>query len=347
MNNTLIMSSIHLTVKENVVISPVSITQPDQGEREIDIRPIDMEDQEQVIKEIERLVQVRMMWNIHTPPKPEHIKYEDYGFENRKEYQEAKDKHYKDYKTNCLLVDGNIKMLSGVNTTLCMAAKKAEDEIKIKNGTFYNPDELEHIDELEKLKKDRRKQVTKKASAKYYDKNKEEILTKRKIKIAKDALKEISEKKTGEQKVLVRGGKIIKPLCLCGRQCDLIKFQSLRKHSNIEKHLLFKSIIALVHYNRRNKKILTVVNKINNDLCDYKKVVREMRNGKSVTITNKTEKEIIELYGDYLNPIDESKTHQPRKSYIKKKEYTKSYKDAVNCIRFRLNKKLFPNLNKK
>jgi len=341
------MSSIHLTVKENVVLSPVSITQPQQGEREIDIRPIDMEDQQQVIKEIERLVQVRMAWNIHTPPKPEHIKYEDYGFEKRKEYQEAKDKHYKEYKTNCLLVEGNIKMLSGVNTTLCMAAKKKEDEIKIKNGTFFNTDEQEHLANIAKERKDRRKQVTQKASNKYYEKNKEAILTKRKIKIAKDALKEIKAKKTDEQTVLVRGGKIIKPFCLCGRQCDLIKFQSLRKHSNIDKHLLFKSIIALVHYKRRNQKILTVINKINNDLWDYKRVVREMRNGKSVTITNKTDKEITELYGDYLKPIDESKTHQPRKSYINKKEYTKSYKDAVELMAFKQNKKLFPNLNNK
>ena len=61
----------------------------------------------------------------------------------------------------------------------------------------------------------------------------------------------------------------------------------------------------------------------------------------------KTDKEITELYGDYLKPIDENETHQPRKSYINKKEYTKSYKDAVELMAFKQNKKLFPNLNNK
>ena len=58
------MSSIHLTVKENVVINnPEPISQPDQGIDEIDIREINKENQEEVLKEMRRLVEVRMKYN--------------------------------------------------------------------------------------------------------------------------------------------------------------------------------------------------------------------------------------------------------------------------------------------
>ena len=344
MNTIVIMSSIHLTVKENVVISQSDPIQPDQG-NEIEIRPINEDNHEEVIEECRRLVEVRMKYNIHTPPKPDHIKWEDYGFEKKAEYKAAKDKHYKDYKTKCQTVERNIAHLHNLNTALCYKNKAVEDEIKIKNGTFYNADEKEELEQLHKEKAARRREVSNESSRVYYQKNKETVKIKRKIKEHQTALKEIEKKKCKDAEGFLANrikGVVIKPLCLCGKTCDLIKFKSLRTHSNIEKHQLFKSIIALIHYKRRNgAKLKTIIDKLNSDYVDYKRVVREKRNGKSYTITNKTDKEIIQLYGDYLNPMDENETHQPRKSYIEKVEYTNSYKNKVMYRTFMKHKALY------
>ena len=337
------MSSIHLTVKENVVINnPEPISQPDQGIDEIDIREINKENQEVVLQEMRRLVEVRMKYNIHTPPKPDHIKFEDYGFEKKEEYQEAKNKHYKDYKAKCQNVERNISLLDNINTALCRENKKQEDEMKIKTGTFYTADEQKYLDEEE----NRRKGARKKYNSTYYEKNKITILENCQIKSIKKKVKEIKELKEltgngGEEhfKHLIKNRFIIKPLCLCGRQCDVTKITTIKKHSNIEKHRLFKSVIALIHYKRKNSKLKPIIDKINNDYIDYKRVVREKRNGKSITITNKTDKEIIQLYGDYLNPIDENLTHQPRKSYIEKVKYSEHYKDIVLVLSWKVNSK--------
>jgi len=330
------MSSIHLTVKENVVINnPEPISQPEQGIDEIDIREINEENQEEVLKEMRRLIDVRMKYNIHTPPKPDHIKFEDYGFEGKANYTAEKQRWYNDYKTKCQLVENNITKLNGLNTYLCFESKKKEDELKIKNGTFYSMDEQEYIEEQKQEAKKAKNR--KKHNANYYEQNKTSILLKHKIKNLTIKVKEIDELKKTDPNVLTRGANIIKPLCLCGRQCDVTKITTIKKHSNIEKHQLFKSIIALIHYKRKNSKLKPIIDKINNDYIDFKRVVREKRNGKSVTITNKTDKEVIRLYGDYLNPIDENLTHQPRKSYIEKTKITKRKTELLMVMRFEIN----------
>jgi len=342
-----IMSCVDVEIKENVVIdindnyNPLTQSCQELGEEEL--KPIDMNNRNELMKELERLRCIRLKYSsIDNIPSPTHIIRADYGHD-RKAYQHAKDIYFKEYRARCKKLNDNIAVIQNANTKLCRESKEKEDKIKIKNGTFYNGDELAHLDEIAKLKKERRRLTLSKASKKYYNKNKDELKIKKRIKDAKDLLESIQEEKKGQQNVLIRAGKIIKPLCLCGRQCDVLQFKTLKTHSNIEKHKLFKSIIRLIHYNRRNRKLKPVIDKINNQLNDYKRVIREKRNGKSVTLTNKTDKETIIYYTDLVEPIDENITHQPRKSYIEKKQYTQKYKDNREIIYYRINPRIIKN----
>jgi len=138
---------------------------------------------------------------------------------------------------------------------------------------------------------------------------------------------------TEYNKHLIKKFKIIKPLCLCGKKCEVITQKDLIKHSKLTKHQLFKSVIRLIHYERRNRKLKSVVNKINKQLKDYKRVVRNKceRTGKSFTVTNKTEKETIIYYNDLVEPIDENLLPPVRESYIEEKDdtTTRSYKNKL------------------
>jgi len=303
------------SIIENVIISPT-----DQGQ-EIEIRDIDMKNQKEIIKELERLKGLRMKYNIHADPKPQplHIKIEDY--ETRVHYQYAKDIYYKNYMYDCRELNSMIKCLGGINTKLCIDEKKEEDEIKIAEGNFYTADEQKIIDEQRQIIKDKRKEY----NAKSYDKNKEK--NKR-----KNNLKKIKQNKiavVGIDPKMVRKGVAIKPLCQCGRLCNIHDMESIKEHSVNEKHLLFKSVIQLIHYKRKTKKLKRVIDKINNDYIKYKTVERV--DGK--TITNKTDKNIIKLYKDYLRPFDENITHKQREAYIERVEYTEEYKDSVLELR--------------
>ena len=307
-------------IKENVIISP-----PDQGKKETDIRNVDMKNQKDVINEIERLKCLLMKWNIHAyiKPRPVHIKIEDY--ETRAEYQQAKDDYYKDYNDTCRDLNNNIKNLQGINTQLCFDEKKEEDEIKIAQGNFYTADEQKIIDEQRQIMKDKRKEY----NAKSYDKNKEK--NKRKKNLKKIKQNKISV--VGIDPKMVRKGVAIKPLCQCGRLCNVHDMESMKEHSVIEKHNLFKSVIKLIHYKRKTKKIKPVIDKINNDYNKFKTVERVEVEGKSITLTNKTDKDIIKLYKDYIRPFDENLTHKPREAYMEKVEYTEEYKDSVLELR--------------
>ena len=325
MNTTLIMSSIHLG-NENVVIDNTETISPSlAAKREIDIRNIDMKNQKDVINEIGRLKELLMKWNIHADikPRPVHIKIEDY--ETRAEYQQAKDDYYKDYNDTCRDLNNNIKNLQGINTQLCFDEKKEEDEIKIAQGNFYTADEQKIIDEQRQIMKDERKEY----NAKSYDKNKEK--NKRKKNLKKIKQNKISV--VGIDPKMVRKGVAIKPLCQCGRLCNVHDMESMKEHSVIEKHNLFKSVIKLIHYKRKTKKIKPVIDKINNDYNKFKTVERVEVEGKSITLTNKTDKDIIKLYKDYIRPFDENLTHKPREAYMEKVEYTEEYKDSVLELR--------------
>ena len=307
-------------IKENVIISP-----PDQGKKETDIRNVDMKNQKDVINEIERLKCLLMKWNIHADikPRPVHIKIEDY--ERRADFQQAKDDYYKDYMDTCKELNNNIKNLQGINTQLCFDEKKEEDEIKIAQGNFYTADEQKIIDEQRQIMKDKRKEY----NAKSYDKNKEK--NKRKKNLKKIKQNKISV--VGIDPKMVRKGVAIKPLCQCGRLCNVHDMESMKEHSVIEKHNLFKSVIKLIHYKRKTKKIKPVIDKINNDYNKFKTVERVEVEGKSITLTNKTDKDIIKLYKDYIRPFDENLTHKPREAYMEKVEYTEEYKDSVLELR--------------
>jgi hypothetical protein len=313
------MDNIHLEKQENVIISVSDpILEACQAD-EIRIRPIDMNDTSQILNEIKRLSALTTKYNKHKDEPRDHIKREDY--ETASLYKAAKEVNRKDYYHKCYTLEGNIAMLSNKNTELCR--ERVEKKPK-----EYNADEKEYL----KQRNEKRAQQVRDANAKYYESNKEKILIKRKIKKQKEFIKE-TENIDEYNKVLIKKNKIIHPLCVCGRRCNIIDFKSVIKHSNIVKHKLFKSVIALIHYWRRNASIRVIVNKINNNFIDFRRVVRVG----NATITNKTEKEIIELYNDYLRPIDENKTHQPRPSYITRREYSKKHKENREILSYRVN----------
>ena len=330
---TLIMSNNQLE-NDNIVIDMSDTISPaDQAKREIDIKDIDRNNQIQVLDEIERLKCFLIKWNIHADPKPRplHIDYDDYGPNRRKEYQAAKDQYYKTYTDTCIELNDNIKKLQTINTQLCIDEKKQEDDIKIKAGTFYNKEEQEYLKELAEHRAESRKE----ANQKYYDKNKDKIAKKKKIKrliIENKVLKSLTDgvaEKDINDKFMIKDTFVIKPKCLCGNACDITKNETIKKHSSSVKHLLFKSIIKLIHYKRQNKKIKSVIDKINKDLIEYKKVVKV--DGK--TRTNKRNSEIIILYNDSCHPINENETHQPREPYIQKVKYTDEYFENIVLLR--------------
>ena len=325
------MDIIHLTA-ENVVISKEPyIGTSDQDEN--DIRPIDMNSQEEVREELDRLRTLGGTYpNIDNIPSPTHITRAEYP--DVKDYKAAKDKYFKAIRDKSQKLSANIKKLHSINTELCREAKKKQDEEAIKNGTFYNADEMEYL----RQRNDARAEQLRKASQKHYEKNKVKIQTNRKKKLVEQALSGVDIDEFNS--VLIKETKIIKPLCLCGRKCDVITQKDLIKHSKLTRHQLFKSVIKLIHYNRRNRKLKPVIDKINKQLKDYKRVIRTKceRTGKSMTITNKTEKETILYYTELVEPIDENLTHQPRPSYIEKADTsTRSYKKNLSCLEWLVN----------
>jgi len=325
------MDNIHLTA-ENVVISNKNYI-PVADQDDDDIRPIDMKSQKEVLEELRRLRELSGKCpNKDNIPSPTHIIRSEY--DDVKVYRAAKDKYFKTIRDKIKKLSENIKILHELNTALCRESKKKQDEEAIKKGTFYNPDELEYL----RLSNDMRaaKAAKRAITNKIYYQNKRQNLK------AKRTLKELNTEINNSDKNdfnehLFKTTKIIKPLCICGRQCDLTKKDSYIKHSKLIKHQLFKSVIRLIHYNRRTRKIKPVIIKINNQLKDYKRVVRvKDESGWSGTVTNKTEKETIIYYTDLVESIDENITHQPRKSYIEKADTTtQKYKE--NLILMKIN----------
>ena len=138
-------------------------------------------------------------------------------------------------------------------------------------------------------------------------------------------------------------------MCVCGKLCDVTKFETIKKHSKCQKHLLFKSIIKLIHYKRGpGRKLKRVIKKLEADYLGYKKVVRVLVDGKSKTNIDKTDKDIIKLWNDKAHEIDENKAYQPRKSYIDLNRNedgkfipTDNYQSNLFLCRVNLNKTVF------
>lgn len=316
------MDNIHFKKQENVIISKVEPIFNACPADEIEIRPIDANDTSQILMEIERLTALTTKYNKYKDEPREHIKRQDY--ESVSLYKAAKDLNRKDYYDKCHKLEGHITLLRNKNTALCR--ERVEKKPKV-----YTHDEMEYL----KQRNEKRAQQVRNANAKYYESNRDKIQIKRQIKKQKEIIKE-TENIDEYNRVLIKTNKIIHPLCVCGRRCNIIDFKSVIKHSNIVKHKLFKSVIALIHYWRRNGTVKNAINKINNNFIDFKRVVREG----TVTLTNKTDKEIIDLYNAYLQPIDENKTHQPRPSYITRREYSKKHKENIEILSYRINKQI-------
>tara|TARA_R110002074_G_scaffold200997_3_gene368867 strand:+ start:1969 stop:2958 length:990 start_codon:yes stop_codon:yes gene_type:complete len=307
----------HITLIMNLIISETKIG-------------VDETDKTSVMAEIERVRKyaTQHYGSLHNIPRPDIVRGD---YENTSQYVAAKTLYRENYVREARKLNKEIDRLDGIYTELCRASKKKQDEQALAEGTFYNADELEYL----KIKGDERAADKAVRNSKYYEANKE------KLKLKRDAKKSIAVKKKGTAinpllAHLVKTTEIIKPMCVCGRRCEVVMKGGLMKHATTKiKHQLFKSVIKLIHYNRRNKKLKSVVDKINLQLEDYKRVVREKRDGKSFTIKNKTDTETIEYYNAQCEPIDENVTHPLRTAYIEPVEYTEDYKYNVTSLRSR------------
>tara|TARA_R110000822_G_scaffold304932_1_gene430351 strand:- start:112 stop:1047 length:936 start_codon:yes stop_codon:yes gene_type:complete len=284
-----------------------------------------------ILNKIQLLITERNKFNIHEIPPPNHIKRDAY--DDGKAYKAAKELYRINYKNAYNDRNNEIKRLQKINTELCIEVKKKEDDIALKDGTFYNADENEYLNHKKLLKIEMRKNINKR----HYQNNKEELRLRALIKAHNEKIPEVDLIKKESGNIfnhLLLSTEIINPVCACGKRCDVINFKNLQKHSKIQKHLLFNSIIRLVHYKRQRQRIITITKNINNELVSFKKVVRVKKDGKSFTVTNKTESEIIKYYNALTNEFDENKI-KLRPSYIDKVNYTKKYKDKLLRLKLR------------
>tara|TARA_R110002153_G_scaffold174384_1_gene327570 strand:- start:96 stop:1019 length:924 start_codon:yes stop_codon:yes gene_type:complete len=292
-------------------------------------KDIDTDNINEIYKEIQRLRCERNNYNINDIPRPSHIKRSD--FDTTAGYKTAKEQHRLLYINTYHSLDNEIKRLQAINTNLCIEIKKKEDDKAIEEGTFYNNEEKEYL-AIETAYKAEARKV---ANMKYHDANKEKLRLKALLNKHKKEQKEKELIKTPLNKHLILSFEIIKPLCLCCRTCNVLQISTLKKHSTSTKHKLFKSIISFIHYKRQTKKIKSIINSINKELCLFKKVVKKMKpNGKIGTMTNKTDIEICKYYNNIVEEIDDNK-FIIKEPYINKVEYNSKYKDKLLLLQMR------------
>lgn len=303
------------------------------------IKSIDETNASELLNEIDRLSKERSKYNINEIPRP-NIKKED--FTSTLYYVKAKELYRETYKKEYQMLTDELKRLNDINTNLCIENKKKQDEKAKEEGTYYNADELQYLKEKEEIRKISRKETQKK----YYEGNKEKLRKQTLIKKCKEYENKIKSVANEHNKHLITSKRIINPLCICGKRCDVINFKNFEKHPKLIKHQLFKSIIRLVHYERRNKRIKKVIDKINNDLIYFKKYSRTDKEHitmsgkrkdkveKTTVLINKTDKEIIKFYNDLVGEIDENK-YKIREPSINKVNYSRQYKDKINILKIR------------
>ena len=283
----------------------------------------------ELLNEIIILKAQRNKYNPFDIPSP-NINRKD--FVDGKAYTKAKELYRVTYKKEYNILNDEIARLSDINTNICIEQKKKIDAKAMEDGTYYNHNEIAHIEEKHGIRKLKRK----KAQQDYYNKNKEKLINDSlayKIAAAQNRIKLLTTQHTQH---LLKTNEIISPVCPCGRRCDVINFKSLVKHSSIVKHQIFKSIIGLVYYQRQNKRIKKVITKINNDLHMFKKNIRIKNDkGDSVVVLNKTDKEIYKLYNDMVGEIDESKFIL-RNPSINRVKITKKYKRMISILGARI-----------
>ena len=301
-------------------------------------REIDTTNHIEILYELNRLRNERSKYNIHNIPKPNHVKRAD--FSAALDYTKAKDSYYETYKKQYKALDDEIKTMSNINTKLCIEQKTNQPNIVNKQQQHlsnHETSEEEHNDEEEqtyleakqKYQTERRKRNNKK----YYKAHEKDLKNKAIIRQIKNVDNLKHDENNKFVKHLFKTGKIIKPVCVCGKRCDVIDLKNIKTHSNLVKHKLMKSIIGLVKYKRQFCRIKPVIKKINRDLKEYKKVVRIIKpNDKSGTMTNKTETETYCLFNDMIGEVDEN-NYIYREPYINKLEYTKKYQDNIFLMR--------------
>ena len=293
---------------------------------------IDENNSNEVLSQLYRLRNERSNYNIHNIPKPSHVKRA--YFPDGLDYQEAKNNYYESYKKQHKTLEDEIQRLSNINTNLCVEQQTSQPSIVMKQQKHIskpetNEEEQTYLEAKQKYQTERRKRNNKK----YYRTHEKDLNKKAKVKQLKDVENLKLDEKNTFVKHLFKTGKIIKPVCFCGSRCDVIEFKNLITHSNLVKHKLIKSIIGLVKYKRQFCRIKPVIKKINRDLKEYKKVVRRMKpNGKSGTVTNKTESETYFLFNAMVGEVDEN-NYIYREPYINKVLYTKKYQDNVFIVR--------------
>lgn len=314
--------------KENVVI-PSQHNPKVPTNKDIYLSDINMESKEAVLNERDRIVNLMGEYNyFQTPRAP--FDYNDYGFERKKQY--IKDKE--DWRLNYVKERGKLseiaRKLEQQITYLCRKQKAVEDKEAIKEGTFYNPDELAVIDEM---KKEHRNIQLQEASRKYYHKNKAKVTLKRNIKKKQEELAAMENKDVNKKLCNLYG--VVKPFCLCGGPVNITAFKDIKKHSNLIKHQLFKSVIRLVHFKRKRLKLINAVNNVNFLLEDAKrKEAVKYDVGEWGTKTRRTNKENIEYFNAMSDPYDESVRPKIRKPTQEKKKYTKSYRNKIEDLRY-------------
>ena len=293
---------------------------------------VDEGNRESLIAEVAKIRASLDKYNIHEIPSPQHINRWDYG--TKEEYKSAKELYFKTYKGEVTTLKDEMKRCENLITELARAKVEEDYKKQLATGTVeLTPEEKEHIRltaELAGLKAQGRKAH----NASYYEQTKETAKKKREIKAA---IKTNGVKKDAAAvgaSHLVKTKEVIKPLCLCGKRCGVIKVADMKTHSKLKKHQLFKSVIKLIHYKRQFKNIKKSTTDINKHLADSKRVVRKkMDDGSSFTITKRTEKDLIEYYTDQALPMNEDLVPPLRYPYIEPVEYTEKYKHLILGLR--------------
>lgn len=295
---------------------------------------IDENNRNEVLLELDRLRKERLKYNIDNIPRPSHIKREDFseGFL----YARAKDSYYESYIKQYKTLDDEVKRLQEISSELFYNEIKKEINEKKETISLVQR-QIQIQNEYDNIDNDEYKRISRQeTNHKYYQKNKDKLIIKSLARQHRNNEKKIKSITNDYNKHLINGDTdIIRPLCPCGRCCDLVNFKNSIKHSKITKHQLFKSIIRLIYYKRQDRKIKTVIDNINKQLIEFKKNVRVINHkGESVVVLNKRDKEILQLYNDMAGEIDENK-YIIREPYINKVKYNNQYQDKVLLLKKR------------
>ena len=144
---------------------------------------------------------------------------------------------------------------------------------------------------------------------------------------------------------LINREKCNQRLCSCGAiWCDLnnediyLSYKTIKPHTKLLSHKLFKSFIAIIHSRRKNRNIKSIINRLNREWIGFKtKDWREIDDGKMSRTISKTDKNIIIHYQRRIdaNIYDENLYPEIREPNIDAVKYSAVGKCRVNLLRAR------------